>query len=79
MDWAKRFLIVSLVILSVTLVYSVVSFYQLRQLPESEVIEEPDVPLQRNPHVLRSSKAPEKSSVSDSETSNDELALTEDK
>ena len=33
MDWAKRFLIVSLVLFFAALIYSVVSFYQLRQLP----------------------------------------------
>ena len=79
MDWAKRFLIVSLVVFFAALIYSVVSFYQLRQLPEPKVIEEPDVPLQRNPHVLKPSKAPEQSSESDSKTSKGELALTEDK
>ena len=79
MDWAKRFLIVSLVVFFAALVYSVVSFYQLRQLPELEVIEEPEVPLQSSPHVLESPKVSEKSSSSDSETFNGELALTEDK
>ena len=79
MDWAKRFLIVSLVVFFAALIYSVVSFYQLRQLPEPKVIEEPDVPLQRNPHVLKSPKVPEQSSESDSKTSKGELALTEDK
>ena len=78
MDWAKRFLIVSLVVFFAAVVYSVVSFYQLRQLPEPEVIEEPEVPLRRNPQVLRPYQVPEKSSESDSETSNDEFALTED-
>ena len=34
--------------------------------------------MQRNPHVLKPSKAPEQLSESDSETSNDEFALTED-
>ena len=42
MDWTKRFLIVSLVVFFTALVYSVVSFYQLRQLPEPEMIEERD-------------------------------------
>ena len=78
MDWAKRFLIVSLVVFFASVVYSVVSFYQLRQLPEPEVIEEPDTPLQRNPYVLKPSKALKNSSESDSETSNDEFTLTED-
>lgn len=78
MDWAKRFLIVSLVVFFAAVVYSIVSFYQLRQLPEPEVIEEPDVPLQKNPYVLKPSKVPENSSASDSETSNGEFALTEE-
>ena len=78
MDWAKRFLIVSLVVFFAAVVYSVVSFYQLRQLPEPEVIEEPEVPLRRNPQVLRPYQVPEKSSEGDSEISNDEFALTED-
>ena len=75
MDWTKRFLIVSLVVFFTALVYSVVSFYQLRQLPEPEMIEERDDPLRHNPQVL---KVPEQSSESDSEISNDEFALTED-
>ena len=79
MDWAKRFLIVSLVVLFAALIYSIVSFYQLRQLPEPKTIEEPDALSQRKQHVLKSPKVPEKSSGSNSETSYGELALTEDK
>ncbi len=76
MDWAKRFLIVSLIVFFAALVYSVVSFYQLRHLPEPKVIVAPDLPLR--PPVFKPAKIPEKSSESDSETSNDEIALTED-
>ena len=85
MDWAKRFLIVNLIVFFAVLAYSIVSFHQLRQFlrtenlrPEPEVIVEPDAPLQQNPHVLKPAKIPEKSSESDSETSNDEIAMTED-
>ncbi len=80
MHWTKRFLIVSLIVCFASLVYSVVSFYRLRRLPEPVVIVEPDIPLRRNPRVLKPAKIPEteKSSESDSEPSNGEIALTED-
>ena len=74
MAWTKCFLIVSLIIFFAALTYSIVSFYQLHQHPEPELIEESDIVFRRKPAVF---KTPDKSLESGSETS-DEIVVTDD-
>ncbi len=74
MAWTKCFLLVSLMIFLIALTYSIVSFHQLHQHPEPELIEESDIVFRRKPAV---SKMPNRSSESNPETSS-EIVVTDD-